>query len=152
MFCYKVLGAFKTVRRKFDEYRKCDESFEHLGRGAFVYVAKHDNDNVVKIGRSKDVVRRKKQLGATSASLGVTTLVPIPTHNDVLHEHVAHAVLRRYHVRCEAGDELFNVKIEFAVGVLKMIGAALYVAESVRSSVPMGVLQEEMARAIGEAI
>ena len=94
-----------------------NRKYEEIQKTKNVYIFSCDKHNIYKIGKSKDVEQRKKQLQTAN----VDTIIihhTRPTSDDHLLELIIHSILDQY--RCKSNGEHFTANLDYMKMVIDM--------------------------------
>jgi len=94
-----------------------NKKYEEIEKNKNVYIFSCDKSNIYKIGKSKDVEQRKKQLQTAN----VDTIIihhTRPTSDDYLLELIVHSILDQY--RCKSNGEHFTANLDYMKMVIDM--------------------------------
>jgi len=94
-----------------------NKKYEEIEKNKNVYIFSCDKSNIYKIGKSKDVEQRRKQLQTAN----VDTIIihhTRPTSDDYLLELIVHSILDQY--RCKSNGEHFTANLDYMKMVIDM--------------------------------
>ena len=122
-----------------------NRKYEEIEKDKHVYIFSCDKPNIFKIGKSKDVLQRKKQLQTANVD-NIIILYDRPTSNDYLLELVVHYVLDSY--RCKSNGEHFTANLEYTKIVIDLAEVFL---DTLKSTFEY-ITKEELLQKINENI
>jgi hypothetical protein len=121
--------------RKYDEIEKKEN----------VYIFSSDKQDMYKIGKSKDIIQRRKSLQTGNVD-EIIILHSRPTSNDFILEKIVHYVLDSY--RYKSDGEFFTAKLEYMKFIIDIAGVFL---DTLKSSYEY-ITKEELLQKINENI
>lgn len=115
----------KELQNKLINYTPC--KYEEIETKQSVYVFSTDIEGIYKVGESKDVSRRKKEL-QTSCIKDINVLMEFKTFNSQILENIIHNILERY--RCNSIREHFKAELEYIKTLINIAGICLNTLKS----------------------
>jgi DNA polymerase III psi subunit len=103
-----TLNKLQLKDQEVDSFK--NKKYEEIEKDKNVYIFSCDKSNIYKIGKSKDVIARKKQLQTGNVD-DIIIHHTRPTSNDYLLEQIVHYVLDSY--RCKSNGEHFTANLEY---------------------------------------
>ena len=122
-----------------------NRKYEEIEKNKHVYIFSCDKPNIYKIGKSKDVLARKKQLQTGNVD-DIIIIHDRPTSNDYLLELIVHYVLDSY--RCKSNGEHFTANLEYTKIVIDLAEVFLDTLKSTYEH----ITKEELLQKINENI
>jgi len=143
MLLEDTLTKLHLKNQEIDTFK--NRKYEEIQKTKNVYIFSCDKPNIYKIGKSKDVEQRKKQLQTAN----VDTIIihhTRPTSDDYLLELIVHSILDQY--RCKSNGEHFTANLDYMIMVIDM---AEIFFDTLRSTYEY-ITKEEFLQKINENI
>lgn len=121
------------------------KKYEEIEKTSYIYVFSTDKQNIYKIGRSKDIIKRKNTI-QTSCVDDITILYYYKTNNNILLENIIHEILTEY--RCKSNREHFNCNLDYIKTIIEIIGNTI---DTLKSSYEQ-ITKEEILNIISNKI
>ena len=115
MLLEDTLTKLHLKNQEIDSFK--NRKYEEIQKTKNIYIFSCDKPNIYKIGKSKDVEQRKKQLQTAN----VDTIIihhTRPTSDDHLLELIIHSILDQY--RCKSNGEHFTANLDYMKMVIDM--------------------------------
>jgi hypothetical protein len=122
-----------------------NKRYEEIKKDKHVYVFSCDKPNIFKIGKSKDILQRKKQLQTGNVD-NIIILHDCLTSNDNLLEQIIHYILDSY--RCKSNGEHFTANLEYTKIIIDIAETFL---DTLKSTYEY-ITKEELLQKINENI
>jgi hypothetical protein len=94
-----------------------NKKYEEIEKNKNVYIFSCDKSNIYKIGKSKDVEQRRKQLQTANVDTIIIHYTR-PTSDDYLLELIVYSILDQY--RCKSNGEHFTANLDYMKMVIDM--------------------------------
>jgi hypothetical protein len=133
------------------EYKKeFEKSYTEIHKNGSVYIIKTDTDMFYKVGKTRDVVKKRIKNLQTANVNDIKILLDFKTHNPDLLEKCVHYILDRY--RCDSNREFFDTDINYINLVIIILGTVLDTLKSSYSNISKTDLLNKLNEKLGTAL